>query len=135
MPERQLIERSRDLLRRVADPPACAWIFGSRARGDSRAGSDLDVAVLFREDPPRTLAGLHLDLADDLAEALGIPVDLVVMNRAPPDLVHRVLRDGVLLFDYDPSARIRFEVCCRNAWFDLRPHLERYRHPRREGRP
>ncbi len=105
----------------------CAYLFGSRARGDAVAASDVDVAVLFEQDPPRTLAGLHLDLADDLTAATGQPVDLVVLNRAPADLIHRVLRDGVLILERDRAARVRFEVRARNAYFDLLPHLRRYR--------
>lgn len=127
MADQALVQRLTRLLAERADGLVCAWLFGSQARGDARQGSDVDVAVLFAEDPPRTLAGLRLDLADDLAGALGCPVDLVVMNRAPIDLVHRVLRDGVLLFDRDPSARIRFEVRARAQWLDLLPHIERYR--------
>lgn len=106
----------------------CAYLFGSVARGDDGPGSDVDVAALFREDPPRTLAWLHLDLADRLTGALGgRRVDLVVLNRAPVDLVHRVLRDGVLLLERDRSMRIGFEVRARNDYFDLLPHLRRYR--------
>lgn len=106
----------------------CAYLFGSAARGEDRPHSDLDLAVLFRDDPPRTLAGLHLDLADRLTGVLGgRRVDLVVLNRAPVDLVRRVLRDGVLLLDRDRSRRIRFEVRARNEYFDLLPHLQRYR--------
>ena len=112
----------------------CAYLFGSTARGKARAGSDLDVAVLFASDPPHTLAGLHLDLADDLSAATGRPVDLVVLNRAPVDLVHRVLRDGLLLLDRDRSARIRFEIRARNEYFDLLPYLQRYRHSIPEAR-
>jgi predicted nucleotidyltransferase len=112
----------------------CAYLFGSVARGDDRLGSDVDLAVLFRDDPPRTLAGLHLDLADRLTGVLGgRRVDLVVLNRAPVDLVHRVLRDGVLLLERDRSARIRFEVHARREYFDLLPYLQRYRRARREG--
>jgi predicted nucleotidyltransferase len=106
---------------------AAAWLFGSHARQTARAGSDVDVGVLFREDPPATLEGLHLDLQDDLAGALGCPVDLVVMNRAPADLVHRVLRDGVLLVETDRSRRVRFEVRKRAEYFDLLPILRQYR--------
>jgi hypothetical protein len=40
---------------------------------------------------------------------------------------HGVRRDGVLLLDRDPSARIRFEVRERNEFFDLQPVLARYR--------
>jgi hypothetical protein len=112
---------------------AAAWLFGSAARGEARPGSDVDVAVLLRDDPEPTLAGLRADLADSLTEALGRPVDLVVLNGAPVDLVHRVLRDGVLLLDRDPSRRIAFEVRSRNAYFDLLPYLREYRRgPERE---
>lgn len=122
-----LQEQLRDALARRSDL-AAAWLFGSRARGTERANSDVDVAILLREDPPRTLDGLMLDLQDDLAGELGRPVDLVVMNHAPADLVHRVLRDGELLIENDRSRRVRFEVARRAEFFDLLPILRRYRH-------
>jgi len=124
------------LSRALSDAPeglVCAYLFGSRARGEPRPDSDIDLAVLLERDPPPTLAGLHLDLADRLRAAVGRPVDLVVLNRAPVDLIHRVLRDGVLVLERDRSARIRFEVRARNEYFDLLPHLRRYRQPRSEA--
>jgi predicted nucleotidyltransferase len=105
----------------------CVYLFGSRARHSERASSDVDVAVLLSHDPPRTLEGLGLDLAADLEHHLGKPVDLIIMNRAPVDLVHRILRDGRLIVERDRSARIRFVVRARNAWFDLKPILDEYR--------
>lgn len=105
----------------------CAWLFGSHARGSAGAQSDVDVAVLFGADPPVTLAGLHLDLADRLRGALGRPVDLVVLNRAPVDLAWRVLRDGVLLLERDRARRIRYQVRMRNEYLDLLPYLQLYR--------
>jgi predicted nucleotidyltransferase len=116
----------------AATPEAlvCAYVFGSRARGSAGPGSDLDVAVLFADDPPRDIFGLHTDLALRLGEATGLPVDLVVLNRASPDLVHRVLRDGILLLERSRSRRIAFEVRSRNEYFDLLPHLQRYRRTR-----
>ena len=107
------------------------YLFGSVARGDSHPASDVDLAVLLGEDPPRTLDGLGLDLADELQAELGLPVQVVVLNTAPCDLTHRVLRDGRLLVDRDRSSRIRFEVRSRNEYFDLKPALDRYR----RGRP
>jgi len=106
----------------------CAYLFGSAARGEERAGGDVDVGVLFADAPSRTVAGLHLDLADRLNGALGgRRVDLVVLSRAPVDLVHRVLRDAVLLLERNRSARIRFEVRARNGYFDLLPSQCEYR--------
>ena len=105
-----------------------AYLFGSVARGTSGARSDVDVAVLYAATPPATFEGLPLDLASRLEHLLKRPVHVIVLNTAPADLVHRILRDGVLLLDRDPSARIRFEVQSRNEFFDLQPIRDRYRH-------
>lgn len=107
-----------------------AYLFGSSGRGEARDSSDLDVAVLLRGAAPRTLDEMPLSLAAEIEQATGRRVDLVVLNSAPVDLVHRVLRDGVLLLDRDRSARLRFEVSARNRFFDLLPVLREYRRPR-----
>ena len=49
-------------------------LFGSIARGEADAGSDVDLVVTFRTTP--TLWDF-LDARDDLAALLGAPVDLV----------------------------------------------------------
>ena len=109
-----------------------AYLFGSRARGTAHAASDVDIGLLL-EEPPATLDDLHLDVAADLEREFGAPVDLVVLNRAPGELVHRVLRDGELLVENDRSARIRFEVRARNDYFDLEPVRRVYRGRRRSA--
>lgn len=57
--------------------------------------SDVDVAVLFDQAPEPALSGAGLTLEGEIERHLGRRVDLVNLNRAPADLVHRVLRDGV----------------------------------------
>ena len=114
-----------------------AYLFGSAARGEVRPSSDVDVAILLsaalpgsfhaRTPPPLTLASMRADIQADLQEAVRCPVDLVILNHASPDLIHRILRDGVLLMERDRSARIRFEVNARNEYFDVLPFLKRYR--------
>jgi len=106
-----------------------AYLFGSVARGAARARSDVDVAVLYAVPPPATLEGLPLGLEARIEKLVGRPAQVIVLNTAPVGLVHRVLRDGVLLLDRDPSARIRFEVRARNEFFDLQPIVARYRRP------
>ena len=106
---------------------AAAYLFGSLARGEDRRDSDIDLAVLFRESPPKVLVGPVSALHDRLERALGREIDLVVLNGAPVDLVHRVLRDGVLVNERDPAKRVAFEVKARNEYFDLKPYLDDYR--------
>lgn len=119
-----------------ADPRgvAAVYVFGSTARGTPGPDSDVDVAVLLPTTPLATFDQQPYRLEGDLERVLGRTVDLVVLNRAPVDLKSRVLRDGRLLVDRDPSTRIRFEVQTRNEAFDLEPILRRYRSPREEHR-
>lgn len=106
---------------------SAVYLFGSRARGTATETSDVDLAVLYAEAPPPGLEGLGLDLEAEVERAIGLPVQIVVLNGAPADLVHRVLRDGRLLVDRNPSQRIQFEIRARNEFFDLQPVLARYR--------
>jgi predicted nucleotidyltransferase len=84
------------------------YLFGSVARGEAHADSDVDVGALFASDPPATLAAPQFALEAVLERQLRHPVQVVTLNRASADLVHRVLRDGRLVLDRDRSARIRF---------------------------
>jgi predicted nucleotidyltransferase len=113
---------------------AAAYLFGSVARGTATGSSDVDVGILLEHAPPPTLEGIPADVQDRLTEALGRPVDVIILNDAAPDLIHRVLRDGELILDRVPALRIRFEVRARNEYFDLLPVLEEYRRPRASSR-
>ena len=118
----------------LADAPrqvVAAYLFGSTARGTAGPRSDLDVGVLLDSPPPATLEGHLFDYEGRLEAALRRSVQFLVLNTAPADLVHRVLRDGQILLDRDRAARIRFEVKARNDFFDLAPIRKEYRQPRR----
>jgi predicted nucleotidyltransferase len=123
----EIVELLRAFFAERARPIACAYLYGSAARGEARPGSDIDVAVLLREAPSGTLEGLGLDIAGEIERRVGKPVDMVVLNRASPDLVHRVLRDGVLVHESDPRARVAFETRKRAEYFDVLPYLREYR--------
>lgn len=108
---------------------AAVWLFGSVARGTDTARSDVDVGVLYAPERPREMDRSPYDfrLENDLEEILRRPVQVVVMNGAPPDLVHRILRDGELIFEGNRSRRIRFEIQARSEYLDLLPVLQQYR--------
>lgn len=107
-----------------------AYLFGSFARGTARRDSDVDVAVLFAERIDPRLGGPLDELRDAIERACHRPCDLIDARAAPADLVHRVLRDGILVAERDRSARIAFEVARRNEYFDLLPYLQEYRRAR-----
>ena len=114
----------------VAAPVAAAYLFGSFARNAARPDSDFDVAVLLSGAPQTAVIGPLTTIRGDLERRVRREVDLLDLRAAPVDVRHRVLREGVLLFDGEPAERIRFEVQTRNEYFDLVPYLEDYRKAR-----
>lgn len=121
------VEALRLLLADAPEDVVAAYVFGSIARGTASPSSDVDLAFLMRTRPASTLEGRMLDYEAELERALGCPVQVVILNDAPPDLAHRVLRDGQVLLERDRTARLSFEVRTRNLYFDLLPALTRYR--------
>lgn len=105
----------------------CAYLFGSQARGDAHADSDVDVAVLLPEDVDRGPFGVPGRIRGELERLLRRRVEVIDLRAASPDLIHRILRDGHLLVDRDPDGRVRFEVHARNLYFDVLPYLQEYR--------
>lgn len=65
-------------------------VFGSYARNEQRAGSDLDVLVTFHEVP-----GLlrYIELEQYLSDRLGVPVDLVMESALKPLIREHIQRD------------------------------------------
>lgn len=128
-----ITDRLRDYFARESEGLAAVYLFGSVARGDAGPRSDVDVGVLFQTAPVPSLISDVLRIEGELEDLLGIRCQVVSMNTAPVDLAIRVLRAGVLLLDRDKSVRIRYEVRTRNEYFDLEPHLLRYRRMERRS--
>jgi uncharacterized protein len=91
-----------------------AFVHGSRASGTARPDSDLDVAAWWPAQPP---AAFEVPLP--------ARVDLLVLNSAPLELAGRVATQGVLLFEDDPVARVRWVATTRKIYFDELPRIER----------
>ncbi len=122
-----MVETLREVVAHAPGDVVAVYLYGSRARGTESPGSDVDLGLFVRSAPPATLDGVASELEDAVERAVRVPVQVVVLNRASADLIHRVLRDGVLLLDRDRAARIRFEVQARNEYFDLAPLRRLYR--------
>lgn len=122
-----LVEQLEDFFAAHASGIDAVYLFGSQATGRAKATSDVDLGVLFSRPPEPALGNAPHRLEAELEERLGQPVQLTPLNGAPVDLVHRVLRDGRLLFEGSRERRVRFEVESRRAYLDLLPFLRRYR--------
>jgi hypothetical protein len=122
-----VVERLRMVATEVlADQPVeFAYLFGSHAREQARADSDVDVAVFLSHDVDGSrYLSLSLDIAGQLAYRSGVgPIDgVVVLNDAPLRLVGRVLRDAQVIYCRDDVARVRYEVEMRARAFDFELH-------------
>lgn len=95
-------------------------VFGSRARGDSRPGSDWDLAYLG--DP-----GLDPDaLLAAVAETLGADrIDLVDLARAGGQLRYRIAREGRLVDAVSGDDWDAFRIEAVTFWCDVEPVLRR----------
>jgi predicted nucleotidyltransferase len=127
MAAREIVETLSAALAAAPAEVVAAYLYGSRARGTARLGSDVDLGILLNARPAPTLKGVARDLEASLEAALRRPVEAVVLNTASADLIHRVLRDGIILLDRDRSVRLRFEVQARNEYFDMEPIRRLYR--------
>ena len=101
-----------------------AYLFGSTAAGARTPLSDVDVAVMVR-------AGVDADvvcgrLMDALVRSLKTErIDLVRLDRAPPPLGYRIVRDGRLLVCRDEKVRQRYVSRTVMRYLDFKPLRDR----------
>ncbi len=102
MAREDLITRAGGILAREAGPHAKVILFGSHARGDARAGSDLDFLVIVPE-----VDGRHREMVRLRRSLRGMdaPIDVFVYSeeqarawgRVPGTAIHEALQEGRVL--------------------------------------
>lgn len=98
-----------------------AFMFGSRTKRKERFGSDLDIAVYFKEEPSLLDIG---KLINELEEASGYKVDLVSLNdihKKNPRLAFSVIAEGMLLFSNNEKVINEFRKKVYLEYFDFLP--------------
>ena len=120
----RLGETVRQLLAGYPDVVA-AYLYGSAARGEP--ARDVDIGVVFRRGSRDFL--LCREIASRLAPFAPhrTEIDVRPLVGATPRFRIQVLRDGRLLYEANPGARIEFETQAMSEWLDFRPVWERLR--------
>lgn len=88
---------------------AAVYLHGSRARGNARPDSDIDLAAILQ--PSLTASerwNKRLALIDDASQEFRTDaIDLLILEESPSAVAHRVIRDGRLLVDRAPRRRVQ----------------------------
>lgn len=133
LPEREMLTTSGDEMAsilgdilRSAPDVLFAYLFGSTVKGRVHRESDVDVAVWLdvpdpARDGPARLRDRAFELQGMIEREIRRPADVVVLNHAPLELSHNVLRHGRLIFVRDEAARKRFYIEHARRYHDLAP--------------
>lgn len=105
-------------------------LFGSMAKDRPRADSDIDIAVA--SSTPLT-AQTHIAIIEDLALAVGRPVDLIDLDRTHNPLLQQILTKGrrVLCHDRTRYAELLLRMVYEEA--DVMPYYRRILSERRQA--
>lgn len=87
----RLVKHAIELLK-----PEKIILFGSRARGDSRAHSDYDLAFVLANDNNLAWARFLVDVEE--APLTLLPVNLVAWSEADEDLRRNIAEEGIALY-------------------------------------
>ncbi len=123
MPPEELPLDSLLAVLRAGPPLRLAMLFGSAARGELRAHSDLDLAILPQDS--RLSLGAELGLQTALARAVGRNVDLVRLDLAPTLVRWQIARHGRPLLEAGPFEAARFVADAVGEYLDFAPAFDR----------
>lgn len=84
----------------ATQPVQKAWLFGSYARGEETADSNVDILVVFDKDGGKSISLLkHIKIALDLEDILGKKVDLITEGTLMPFAQETAEKDKILIYE------------------------------------
>jgi predicted nucleotidyltransferase len=99
---------------------AYALVFGTTVTRDEASARDLDVAVGLLRGTSLSVRDVG-DLVSRLEKAAGKPVDLVLMDEAPPGLAYRIFAGGRVILERDRAALVARKAQAIIDYLDFKP--------------
>jgi len=116
---------------------AAAYLFGSQVKGKTTPMSDIDIAILIKDNAPKGRELIHEEdyLSYRIEKVLKVgEIDLVELNSQGLIFQHNVLKTGRLIYNGDPEFRIRFESRVISNFCDFEVTLRFIEKHHTEGR-
>ena len=110
------------MLEREFPEISIAYIFGSAKDGVIKSNSDIDIAVLLKNNYEKLI---EFKIAAEIEEYFQCKTDVIVMNTANPILKYEVFKNGNRLFERDSKERAIFEVNAFRDYLDNTYFLRR----------
>lgn len=110
------------------DEVSTLYIFGGLAKNRKSTESDIDVGILVDES---RLKRKNFELLKKKYFAASpafsmSPIDIVILNTAPPFLKYQVLKTGKILFEKNRKFRVRFTMNAIIEYLDYKPIQDTY---------
>ncbi|MEM2261999.1 MAG: nucleotidyltransferase domain-containing protein [Ignisphaera sp.] len=120
------LDKIRETVIRLCEAFDCIYVllFSSRARGDVKDYSDVDIAVKFSD--AENSIDKALDLMSAIEEELGVSVDVVPLNVADTIIKYEAYSQGILLFSKDYEMYIDDYVNAIDEYLDFEPIFNRF---------
>ncbi|MBI4653700.1 MAG: nucleotidyltransferase domain-containing protein [Nitrospirae bacterium] len=117
-------------IRRAKLPVVLAYLYGSFAKGREGKGSDIDIAVLLKEedylDKPLNVFRKAQSLAGKIERQIKREVDIHILNRASLSFSYIVVTTGIPVYISSKAALYQYQNKILGMFFDFRPFFERY---------
>jgi len=104
-------------------------LFGSRALGLSRIGSDYDFGVLLKDKGVLKLFETRKKLYDEIYDLLSekvnelVNLDIVFLEDAPTELQTHAAKYGIPIYEADPKTFLNFKEYAMIMRADFEPYL------------
>lgn len=103
------------------------YLFGSQADGTAHPGSDIDLAVAFKDyNEKKYNLSTEISIQQEFEEILQpCKVDLLLIQRVPVNLRFQMI-NGIVLFCSDDDFRTDLEEDTVRDYLDFKPFLDAY---------